>query len=110
MHDCDKCVHFSVCSRLGGIDTEDCSDYLECQQSQQSLVLPCEIGQSLYYYNKYTHKIEEDQVKYFTITKNGVKPIMQRHNTKFWDYYELGTNVFLSYKEVEAALCKECTK
>lgn len=67
-------------------------------------VLPCNVGGKIYYIDECTGEIEEDTVKFFTITKNGAKPILTAHNIKFWEYYELGKTAFLTKNEAEAAL------
>jgi hypothetical protein len=67
-------------------------------------VLPCNVGDKIYYIDRFTHKVEKDTVKFLTITKNGVKPILTRHNIKFWDFYELGKTVFFTKEEAEAHL------
>lgn len=67
-------------------------------------VLPCNVGDKIYYINRYTNKVDEDTVKFLTITKNGVKPILTYHNIKFWDFYELGKTAFFTKDEAEAAL------
>jgi hypothetical protein len=67
-------------------------------------VLPCNVGDKIYYIDRFTHKVEVDTVKFLTITKNGVKPILTRHNIKFWDFYELGKTVFFTKEEAKAYL------
>lgn len=67
-------------------------------------VLPCNVGDKIYFINRYTNKVDEDTVKFLTITKNGVKPILTYHNIKFWDFYELGKNAFITKDEAEATL------
>lgn len=67
-------------------------------------VLPCNVGDKIYYIDRYTGKIDEDTVKFLTITKNGVKPILTYHNIKFWDFYVLGKTAFLTKDEAEATL------
>ncbi len=64
-------------------------------------VLPCNVGDKIYFINRYTNKVDEDIVKFLTITKNGVKPILTRHNIKFWDFYELGKTAFFTREELE---------
>ena len=67
-------------------------------------VLPCNVGDKIYYIDRYTGKIDEDTVKFLTITKNGAKPILNCHNIKFWDFYELGKTAFLTKDEAEATM------
>ena len=67
-------------------------------------VLPCNVGDKIYFIDRYTGKIDEDTVKFLTITKNGCKPILTYHNIKFWDFYELGKTAFLTKDEAEAHL------
>lgn len=67
-------------------------------------VLPCNVGDKIYFIDRYTGKIDEDTVKFLTITKNGVKPILTKHNIKFWDFYKLGKTAFLTKDEAEATL------
>lgn len=67
-------------------------------------VLPCNVGDKIYYIDRYAGKIDEDTVKFLTITKNGVKPILTYHNIKFWDFYELGKTAFFTREEAELHL------
>lgn len=67
-------------------------------------VLPCNVGDKIYYIDRYTGKIDDDTVKFLTITKNGIKPILTSHNIKFWDFYELGKTAFFTKDEAEATL------
>ena len=107
MVDCESCVHFSVCSRLGGCNFENCSDFKEVIDNKHAVNLPCKIGDTLYFISRYSGNLETDKVRYFTITKNGVNPILERHNIKFWDYYEFGKNVFLTETEAKKVQDKE---
>jgi hypothetical protein len=67
-------------------------------------VLPCNVGDKIYYIDRYTGKLDEDTVKFLTITKSGAKPILKRHNIKFWDFYKWGKSVFANRAEAESAL------
>lgn len=67
-------------------------------------VLPCNVGDKIYYIDRHTGEIDEDTVKFLTITKNGAKPILTYHNIKFWDFYELGKTAFLTKDEAESTL------
>lgn len=104
---CINCLHCEICdywydaaysTEPEGWDGQICKYF---KNKNNFIEVPCAIDQTLYYYDSYTRKLEEDQVKYFTITRAGVKPILCRHNIKFWDYYELGKNVFLTREEAE---------
>lgn len=66
--------------------------------------LPCAVGDKIYYIDQHTKKIDEDTVKYFTITKDGCRAILERHNIKFWDFYEWGKTVFVKKEDAENAL------
>ena len=79
----------------------DIADYL---LANGVIVPPCKVGDILYYLDRYSKSIETDTVKYFTVTKNGCKPILERHNVKFWEMYEWGKTVFLTKEEAEQAL------
>lgn len=89
-------------------------DYLLCKENIELLTdhiladgwirPPCKVGDKIYYIDKYSGKVEEDIVRFFTVTQNGTKPILVRHNTKFWDMYEWGKTVFLTKEEAERAL------
>ena len=68
------------------------------------IVPPCKVGDTLYYLDRYSKSVETDTVKFFTITKNGCKPILTRHNIKFWEMYEWGKTVFLTREDAERAL------
>lgn len=71
------------------------------------IVPPCKVGDKIYYLDRHSKKVEEDTVRFLTITeKNGVRPILIRHNTKFWDFYEWGKTVFLTKEEAERALAE----
>lgn len=63
------------------------------------MIIPYKVGDKLYYIDRKTNIIEEDTIKFITITKQGYKPILTRHNTRFWNYYMFGTNVFLTKEE-----------
>ena len=68
------------------------------------MVLPCNVGDRIYFIDRHTHTIQEDIVKFLTITKNGVKPILTYHNIKFWNFYELGKTVFFTREEAKLHL------
>lgn len=79
--------------------------YYENLEEQGKLaVLPCKIGDTIYYIDRYSNVVEKDSVKFFTFTKDGIKPILNRHNKKFWEFYEWGKTVFLTREEAEFAL------
>lgn len=63
--------------------------------------LPCEIGETIYYLDKNTGNIEEDEVKFFTITKEGITPILKWHNKNFWKMHKWEETVFRTRKEAE---------
>lgn len=68
--------------------------------------VPFKPGDILYYIDKETGKLETDIIKYITITKEGVKPILVNHNIRFWEIYTFGVDVFLSKIKAEKALNK----
>lgn len=70
------------------------------------MLLPYKVGDKIYYIDRHTNKVEEDTIKFITITKNGPKPILTRHNKHFWEYYVFGVNVFLNREAAEAAVKK----
>ena len=70
------------------------------------IVPPCKVGHVLFYIDRYSGEVEEDEVKFFTVTKNGIKPILTRHNIKFWEMYKWGKTVFLTKEEAEKALAE----
>ena len=72
---------------------------------EKSTFVPFNIGDTLYYISKYTGEIETDTVKFITITKNGAKPILEHHNTHFWEDNMFGYNVF--WTEAEAIEAKK---
>ena len=75
---------------------------------EKHTVVPYNIGDTLYYINRRTGAIETDTVKFITITKDGAKPILEHHNTRFWKYYTFGVNVFWTEAEaIEAKNKKE---
>lgn len=78
-----------------------------CDQAARILenytIVPYNIGDKLYYISVDTGEIEVDTVKFITVTKDGPKPILERHNTRFWNYYTLGVNVFWTEAEAIAA-------
>lgn len=69
-----------------------------------TIELPCQVGQTIYYISHIGNKVDTDVVKFFTITKAGVKTILLYHNRKFWDYHKWGKDVFLSEEEAIEAL------
>ena len=102
MQECQACLHFEVCSRLGGISDKSCKDFL-LNKGSNYVRLPGHIGQTLYYIDRHTGEIELESIVYFNITKTGIKPILKRHNVKFWDYYTWGVSVFTDYTEALTA-------
>lgn len=102
MRQCEVCMHFAVCSRLGGVCDECCNDFI-LDKGNNYVKLPGRIGQTLFYIDRNTGEIETDTIVYFNVTKSGVKAILKRHNGRFWDYYAWGVNVFTEYSEAEAA-------
>ena len=80
------------------------AEYEDLEEQGRLVTLPCKIDDTIYYINKYDNIVESDIVKFFTITKDGIKPILKYHNKKFWNFYEWGKNVFLTREEAEAAL------
>lgn len=74
---------------------------------EKAMILPYSIGDTLYYINERTGKIDTDTVKFITITKTGPKPILERHNRRFWKYYQFGVNVFWTKAECEVAIEKK---
>lgn len=70
------------------------------------IVLPCKIGEQIYYIDRNTNIIRTDTVKYLTITRSGIKPILEHHNIRFWDYYKWGKNVFPSKEDAEVVISK----
>lgn len=87
------------------IDAANClAEYEDLEEQGRLVILPCKIDDEIYYINKYDNMVESDIVKFFTITKDGIKPILKYHNKKFWNFYEWGKNVFLTREEAEAAL------
>lgn len=85
----------------GTATVEEEADYL---LEHGVIVPPCKVGDSLFYIDKYTGKVEKESVRYLTITKNGVCPILTWHNTRFWDMYRWGKDIFLTREDAEAAL------
>jgi hypothetical protein len=73
-------------------------------ESGKIIRLPCEVKDTIYYINRNNNVVEEDVVKFFTFTKDGIKPILTRHNKKFWEFYEWDKTVFLAREEAEAKL------
>ena len=80
-----------------------------CDQAARILekytIVPYNVGDTLYYISRYTGDIEADTVKFITVTKNGAKPILEHHNTRFWEDYTFGYNVF--WTEAEAIEAKK---
>jgi hypothetical protein len=70
---------------------------------EKSVILPYSPGDTLYYIDRETGELKTDIVKYITITKYGPKPILERHNRRFWEDYKLDVNVFCSKEEAELA-------
>lgn len=78
--------------------------YEDLEEQGKLAALPCKIGDTIYYIDRYSNVIEEDSVKFFTITKDGIKPILKWHNKKFWEFNEWGKTVFLTREEAEFVL------
>ena len=95
---CDKCAGYGK-----GLF---CKNYLIADHllSNGVIVPPIGVGQTLWYIDKYSQTVERDVVKFLTVTNNGVKPILQHHNVRFWEMYQWGKTVFLSKEEAEKAL------
>lgn len=101
---CTTCVYYKVCARLGGITENGCADYCYKSLSAVDVTLPGPLGSTIYFINKRTGEIDTDTIKFFTLTGSGIKPILNRHNTKFWEIYSWGKDVFMSRAEAELAL------
>jgi hypothetical protein len=71
---------------------------------EKSTIVPYNVGDTIYFISRYTGKIETDTVKFITVTKNGPKPILERHTIRFWEDYTFGYNVF--WTEAEAIEAK----
>ena len=67
---------------------------------------PCKVGDRLFYIDKYTGTVKDDCVKYITVTRNDIRPILKYQNTNFWKMYSWGKTVFLTREEAEAALAE----
>lgn len=80
---------------------EDMADYLI---DSGVTVLLCKVGDKIFYIDRFTHNVEQETVKFLTITKNGVKPILTHHNIRFWDFYELGRNAFFTREQAVVAM------
>lgn len=102
MNQCEVCIHFAICSRLGGICDNGCQEFI-IDNGKNFVKLPGHIGQTLYFIDRHTGEIDTDTIAYFNITKSGVKAILKRHNVHFWDYYSWGVSVFTKYDEAAAA-------
>ena len=72
---------------------------------EKYMIVPYNVGDTLYYINRYSGNIETDTVKFITITKNGSKPILEHHNIRFWEDNIFGYNVF--WTEAEAIEAKK---
>lgn len=72
---------------------------------ENNTIVPYKVGDTLYFISRYTGEIETDTIKFITVTKNGAKPILNRHNTHFWEDYLFGYNVF--WTEAEAIEAKK---
>jgi hypothetical protein len=103
---CETCVYYKVCARLGGLEEHGCLDYYYQSMTGVDIKLPGAIGSTIYYIDA-SNTIQVDTIKFFTITGSGIKPILQKHNTKFWDQYKWGINVFTSETEAKRALARK---
>lgn len=70
---------------------------------EKSTIVPFNVGDTIYFISRYTGQVETDTVKFITVTKNGAKPILERHNTKFWEDNMFGYNVFWTEPEAQEA-------
>ena len=79
-----------------------------CDRAARTLekcyLVPYNVGDTLYFIN-HLGNIDTDTIKYITITKTGAKPILNHHNIRFWNYHELGRDVF--FTEAEALEAKK---
>lgn len=110
---CQKCIHRVVCvTRRSNTPLEEknmkfCTEY---KPKSRFVELPCEVGQTVYYLDKYSNSVETDTAVFFTVTKDGCKAILKRHNKRFWEDQEWGKTVFLSRELAEKALSERNLK
>lgn len=65
------------------------------------MVLPWKIGDTIYYITDRA-TIDTDTVIRLTITKKGINPLLDKHNTSFWKYYKC--KWFRTEEEAKTAL------
>ena len=70
------------------------------------IVPPIGVGQTLWYIDEYSQTVKSDTVKFLTVTKSDVKPILRYHNVRFWEMHQWGKTVFLTKSQAEEALKK----
>lgn len=115
---CKDCVHYEVCEdvflkrriEVGKLRLCDCYNFIP---KSRYVELPCEVGQTLYFFydNRYANKpdqktkIYETKDWYFDIDEKGTSILPRNiHGYKGKYHYHLNETVFLSREKAEKAL------
>ena len=101
---CDSCIHFPVCSRLGGVGIENCHDYTEHN-------MPFTIGQPMWKlctWYRSPAEILESRVSMIQqkADKSWKVRISNRYGTEDFKAGDIGTYIFLTKEAAEEALAK----
>lgn len=112
MTDKEKLVEIVHNARMNALwhNAQNQSEYItDMLISDRVMLLPFMPGEKLYYVDRLSGEVEEDTVRYLTVTNKGINIILTRHNTKFWNYYTFGATVFRTRQEAEASMAS-CTE
>ena len=106
---CNDCIHYDVCGMCG--DEDDIKAMTFCRYFKDKLriiELPnVEIGQELFYIDRYTKTVESDVVSILNWEKTdlGVQTGIWSENNGFSEFFsDIGKTLFLTKEEAEAKL------
>lgn len=113
---CNDCIHYDVCGRWDNWNDEfytdgnsdRCYDYSRFKDKSRFIELPnVEIGQELFYVDRYTKTVESDVVSILNWEKTdlGVQTGIWSENNGFSEFFsDIGKTLFLTKEEAEAEL------
>ena len=110
---CQDCVHYEVCGKVDGMDTDEfvfesqnprvevkCLGY---KPKSRFLELPCEVGQTVYFVGVLTQQIVPSKTMSI-LYNNGGFHILCENGLVVTATEQLGKTVFLSKEDAEKAL------
>ena len=115
---CKDCIHYDVCKEYNNVYERELSERycVECQyfkDKSRIIELPnVEIGQELFYIDRYTKTVKSDVVSRldWEETDLGVDTGIWSENNAFSEFFsDIGKTLYLTKKEAEAKL-KELMK